>query len=152
MNFRTKDTNPDGLNDAIDRYNELENYDEAMNADNYHSLVDSLVDIFSFLPQLSGPNGDSAKKALHSTLNSMEKHNNALNDALGMLPSNQPNTNPDDGIPPKDPTPPRRDPLVLDTDKDGFISTVALKDANTYTLKDEGVKSIDIDYNIRDAA
>jgi hypothetical protein len=50
-------------------------------------------------------------------------------------------SNPDDGIPPIDPTPPRRDPLVLDTDKDGFISTVALADSNTYfDITGDGIK------------
>jgi hypothetical protein len=47
------------------------------------------------------------------------------------------------GIPPIDPNPPvpRRDPLVLDTDKDGFISTVALADSNTYfDITGDGIK------------
>jgi hypothetical protein len=38
-------------------------------------------------------------------------------------------------------TPPRRDPLVLDTDKDGFISTIDLKDSNAYfDITGDGIK------------
>ena len=56
-------------------------------------------------------------------------------------PLNPPN--PDDGIPPLDPTPPvpRHDPLVLDTNKDGFISTISLEDSNTYfDITGDGIK------------
>jgi hypothetical protein len=49
-----------------------------------------------------------------------------------------------DGIPPNHatpPTPPRRDPLVLDTDKDGFISTIKLQDSQTYfDITGDGIK------------
>ncbi|MGE3612539.1 MAG: hypothetical protein AB7G20_03510, partial [Sulfurimonas sp.] len=45
---------------------------------------------------------------------------------------------------PMDPAPiepPRRDPLVLDMDKDGFISTVSLQDSSTYfDLTGDGIK------------
>jgi len=45
------------------------------------------------------------------------------------------------GFDDKDFTPLKRDPLVLDTDKDGFISTIALKDSNAYfDLTGDGVK------------
>jgi cold shock CspA family protein len=38
-------------------------------------------------------------------------------------------------------TPPRRDPLVLDMDKDGFISTTSLSDSNAYfDLTGDGIK------------
>jgi Ca2+-binding RTX toxin-like protein len=50
----------------------------------------------------------------------------------------------DDGIPPNyptPPTPPRRDPLVLDSDKDGFISTIKLQDSQTYfDITGDGIK------------
>ena len=52
-------------------------------------------------------------------------------------------TNPDDGIPPvaTNAPIPKQDPLVLDTDKDGFISTIALEDSNTYfDITGDGIK------------
>jgi hypothetical protein len=104
--------------------------DNIANASDENSLVDAWVDFFSWYPSLWGPNGDSAKKALHRTLSNVVKHKDALDNALGMLDDFYGKT---DGIPPKDPTqptPPRRDPLVLDSDKDGFISTIALEDSN----------------------
>jgi len=48
-----------------------------------------------------------------------------------------------DGNPPpsQTPPPPPRDPLVLDTDKDGFISTIALSDSNAYfDITGDGIK------------
>jgi hypothetical protein len=115
--------------------------DNIANASDENSLVDAWVDFFSWYPSLWGPNGDSAKKALHSTLSNVVKHKDALDNALGMLDDFYGKT---DGIPPKDPTPPtppRRDPLVLDSDKDGFISTVALEDSNTYfDITGDGIK------------
>jgi hypothetical protein len=52
------------------------------------------------------------------------------------------NNNDEDNAPdPLNPPPPPRDPLVLDTDKDGFISTVALKDSNAYfDITGDGIK------------
>ncbi len=48
-----------------------------------------------------------------------------------------------EGNPPddKDFTPPRRDPLVLDSDKDGFISTTPLEESNAYfDITGDGIK------------
>jgi Ca2+-binding RTX toxin-like protein len=52
------------------------------------------------------------------------------------------NNNDDDNSPdPLNPPPPPRDPLVLDTNKDGFISTIALSDSNAYfDITGDGIK------------
>jgi hypothetical protein len=50
-----------------------------------------------------------------------------------------PDFNPDPD--PLNPPPPPRDPLVLDTNKDGFISTIALSDSNAYfDITGDGIK------------
>jgi hypothetical protein len=52
------------------------------------------------------------------------------------------NNNDEDNTPdPLNPPPPPKDPLVLDTDKDGFISTIALSDSNAYfDITGDGIK------------
>ena len=73
-------------------------------------------------------------------------------DAFNYFDPNSPdNHNPNDGNPlnpgdghPMDDhdfTPPRRDPLVLDTDKDGFISTTTLEESQAYfDITGDGIK------------
>ncbi len=51
------------------------------------------------------------------------------------------NNNDEDNAPEPIKPPPPRDPLVLDTNKDGFISTVALQDSNAYfDITGDGIK------------
>lgn len=136
-----KNGNNKERNDAIDTINKFEDIDNITNVSDQNSLVDAWVNFFSWYPTLWGSNGDSTKKAIHSALSNVVKHRNALNDTMGMLDDVY---GPDDGIPPKNlnaPTPPRHDPLVLDSDKDSFISTVALADSNTYfDITADGIK------------
>jgi len=74
----------------------------------------------------------------YNTFSDTDRTNMAMMLTGGGMPWNY-----SDGVVPKDPNPPipRRDPLVLDTDKDGFISTIALKDSNTYfDITGDGIK------------
>jgi hypothetical protein len=103
--------------------NNLQNYLDWLNGDPLNQQVPTLDDFLSFDP------------------NNLNNYN--PNDGYPLNPPTDP-TNQDDGIPPNHatpPTPPRRDPLVLDTDKDGFISTVKLQDSQTYfDITGDGIK------------
>jgi hypothetical protein len=179
--------------DAAERINKINDTYEVLSAENEQDLIDALVDWFSFLPQLWGPNGDAAKEALHSTLNNALNHKNALEEAMKQLePENgggtspggttpggetpggggttpgggetspggttpggetspggggtSPGTTPNDPDNPRPhapppPPPPRHDPLALDMNQDGEISTVSLADSTAYfDLTGDGIK------------
>ena len=97
-----------------------------------------------FRPTTDGGNGDDLDKYLTRLDNAFNYAAKKTGLDTNLDPLNPPTpTNPDDGIPPLDPTPPvpRHDPLVLDTNKDGFISTISLEDSNTYfDITGDGIK------------
>ncbi len=149
MKLQKYPDNQDGRNDAIDTINNLEDIDGVLSADNSKTLIDGWIDLLSWYPPLWGPNGDAAKAAINNSLSGIVNHKNALEEAMKQLPSYNPSdgtppTTQGDGIPPNHsnpPTPPKKDPLVLDSDKDGFISTIKLQDSQTYfDITGDGIK------------
>ncbi|MBU0631802.1 hypothetical protein KKA17_04085, partial [bacterium] len=129
-----QDDNSTVMSDAyIDILNRALNMKNDFNLSDY---IDALLNPTSDTQPLPGLDG-------FNYFDPNNPNNYNPNDGYPLNPPTDP-TNPDDGIPPNylnPPTPPRRDPLVLDTDKDGFISTITLQDSNAYfDITGDGIK------------
>lgn len=112
----------------------LESYDSLMdwlNGDPITKPYPSPEDFIPFDP--SDPNNFNPNDG--NNLNPPSDDNNTNAPDSG-------NNNDEDNTPdPLNPPPSPRDPLVLDTNKDGFISTVALSDSNAYfDITGDGIK------------
>ena len=132
--------------DTVETIERIDKINDVLTAEDSKSLIDAWVDFLDFLPQLWGPNGDSAKKALHGALDNIVNHNNeiekAYEQAFGKLPENKRG----DGQPYNfDPNSSffiqRVDPLVLDTNDDGTIGTTTVTESETYfDITGDGIK------------
>jgi hypothetical protein len=119
-----------------------------------NKFADYMEQNFSdFMDWLSkNPNNNQALPTLDDLMNfnPNDPNNYNPNDGYPLNPpsdddnTNAPdsgNNNDEDNAPEPIKPPPPRDPLVLDTNKDGFISTIALKDSNAYfDITGDGIK------------
>lgn len=154
-------TNP--LKEVAEKRIKKAAYDEISHLEELKPYLDWLKDLFPDFPNnptpqpVPNPNNPTPNDPNNPTPNNPlpDKDKDGIPDDKDSdrdgdgIPNDQDNTpdgpplNPDDGHP-FDPTPfdpPRRDPLVLDLNRDGVISTVSLADSSAYfDLTGDGIK------------
>jgi len=127
---------------------------EALTSEDAKELLHNIVDLGSgIIPAFTGPNNQAAKNAFDKTVDNLreplrpsEKLAKQLDDENGGGGTEPGGTGSGGGGTPNGPLPKpnpiqRRDPLVLDMNQDGTISTVSLADSTAYfDLTGDGIK------------